>query len=46
LEREIFGMIVGLPRNWAKWKMCQRRNYRQKVGDYLNTIERQHHAGQ
>jgi hypothetical protein len=30
----------------AKWKMCQRRNYRQKVGDYLNTIERDHHAGQ
>jgi hypothetical protein len=30
----------------AKWKMCQRRNYRHKMGDYLNILERKHHAGQ
>jgi hypothetical protein len=30
---------------WAKWKMCQRRNYRQKVVNYLNILDREHHAG-
>jgi hypothetical protein len=30
----------------AKWKMCQRRNYMQKVGDYLNILDREQFAGQ